>query len=145
MTGLNHVGIAVRNLDDAVAIFKEKFGLPVTDIIDWPSNGIKVGIINTGNSILELMEPLDKNGTVAKFLEKQGRNAVHHLAFAVDKDLSVVGEEMKNLGIDMVYPSPKMGVLGHPVNFCHPKFTGDILIELSEVGYESRARKEITS
>jgi methylmalonyl-CoA/ethylmalonyl-CoA epimerase len=133
ITGLNHVGIAVVNLDEAVSIFHDKFGLPVSAITDFPSTGLKMGILSTGNSILELMEPLDKNGSVAKFLERQGRNAVHHIAFSVDTELYEVALELRGLGVEMVSPEPTIGVLGHPINFCHPKFTGNILVELCEV------------
>jgi methylmalonyl-CoA epimerase len=138
ITGLNHVGIAVVNLDEAVTTFKTKFGLDASDIVDSKSMGLKMGIISTGNSIIELMEPVDKQGTVAKFLDKQGRNALHHIALSVDTDLNLVADEMKHLGVEMIYPTPRIGVLGHPTNFCHPKFTSDILVELCDVDFESR-------
>jgi methylmalonyl-CoA epimerase len=140
ITGLNHVGIAVFNLDEAVSIFHTKFGLTLSDVIESKSRGLKMGLISTGNSILEFMEPIDKNGPVAKFLEKQGRNAIHHLAFSVDSDLLQVATELKELNIEMTSPKPTIGVLGHPINFCHPKFTGGILVELCDVNSESRQR-----
>ncbi|MDA4112384.1 MAG: VOC family protein [Thaumarchaeota archaeon] len=140
ITGLNHVGIAVTDLDATLSDFKIKFGLGGADIVDSKELGLKMGLINTGNCILELMEPKDKNGTVAKFLEKQGRNAIHHIAFSVDSDLDEVSKEMKRLGVEMLYPKSVIGVLGHPVNFCHPKFTSNILVELCDVGYESRRK-----
>ncbi len=83
------------------------------------------------------MEPIDHNGSVARFLSKNGgRNSIHHLAFAVDARLDVVASDLKALGVEMTYPAPRMGVLGHPINFCHPKFTSNILIELCDVDYE---------
>jgi methylmalonyl-CoA/ethylmalonyl-CoA epimerase len=141
VTGLDHVGIAVFDLEKSVPLFTEKFGLPLSKVVESKPRGLKFAIVRTGNSILELMEPTDNTGTVAKFLKKQGRNALHHLAFSVDSDLLNVAKDLKNLGIEMVSPTPTVGVLGHPINFCHPQFTGNILIELCDVGFESRSQK----
>ena len=138
VTGLNHVGIAVLDLDEAVSSFQSKFSLPTAEIVDLPSTGLRMGLMKTGNSTLEFMEPKDKTGTVAKFLERQGRNALHHLAFSVDADLNSVAADLKNLGVEMTNPKPTIGALGHPVNFCHPRFTGNILVELCDVNFDSR-------
>ncbi len=138
VTGLNHVGIAVLNLDEVVSIFQSKFSLPAAEIVELPSTGLKMGLMATGNSILEFMEPTDKTGTVAKFLERQGRNALHHLAFSVDTDLNDVAGDLKRLGVEMTSPRPAIGALGHPVNFCHPRFTGNVLVELCEVNFDAR-------
>jgi methylmalonyl-CoA/ethylmalonyl-CoA epimerase len=139
VTGLNHVGIAVKNLDQTTKIFREMFGLEPYDVVDI--SGLKIALVKTRNCIIELMEPLDKSGTVAKFLEREGRNAIHHVAFAVDKDLDTVGEDLKNLGVKMIYPKAKIGAMGHPVNFCHPEFTSEILVELCDVEYENRKKR----
>ena len=142
MTGLNHVGIAVLDLQEASETFSEKFRLRVSDRIESKSRGLAFGLVETGNSILELMEPLDPEGTVAKFLEKQKRNSIHHLAFSIDSNLDKAAEELKTVGVEMIYPSAAIGVLGHPVNFCHPKFTSNILIELSDPGFEERKKND---
>jgi methylmalonyl-CoA/ethylmalonyl-CoA epimerase len=130
---LNHVGIAVLDLDEVVAMFRTKFGLDASDILSYEPAKLRIGLLNTGNCILELMEPMDKKaGTVAKFLEKQGRNSLHHIAFSVVSPLEEVSADLKELDVEMIYPRPQMGAMGHRVNFCHPKFTSDILIELCE-------------
>ena len=141
ITGLNHVGIAVLSLDEAAKTFSSKFGLQVSHRIESKSLGLAMGLVETGNCLLELMEPLDPAGTVAKFLEKQKKNTLHHLAFAVDTDLQAVAKDLKRLDVEMIYPEPRIGVLGHPVNFCHPKFTSNILIELCDVDFEARTGK----
>jgi len=141
ITGLNHVGIAVLDLDETSQTFSSKFGLHVSHRIESKSLGLAMGLVETGNCILELMEPLDSSGTVAKFLEKQKKNTMHHLAFAVDSDLEIVAKDLKTLDVEMIYPIAKIGVLGHPVNFCHPKFTSNILIELCDVDFEARTGK----
>ena len=133
LTALNHVGVAVFDLEEAASIYESKFHLSVSEVVESKTNGIKVRLVNTKNSILELMEPIEKTSTVAKFLEKQGRNSVHHIAFSVNKDLEAVARDLETAGVEMVAPKPTIGVMGHPVNFCHPSFTGNILIELCDV------------
>lgn len=128
--GLNHVGIAVIDLDEVTRMFSTKFALRISDRIESKDQGILVALADVGSTTLELMQPLNRDGTVAKFLEKQGRNAIHHIAFSLDEELLVAAKEFKGLGIDMIYPSPRLGVMGHQINFCHPKFTSNILIEL---------------
>lgn len=137
VSGLNHVGIAVLDLAEASVTFDQKFGLKVSDRIDSKSLGLAMALVETGNCIIELMQPLDSEGTVAKFLERQKRNSLHHIAFSVDSNLGNMARELKTLGVEMIYPEAKIGVMGHPVNFCHPKFTSNILIELCEVSSEA--------
>jgi methylmalonyl-CoA epimerase len=132
VSGLNHVGIAVFNLEEATMTFLSKFGLEVSEKIESKEQGLYFALVDTGNCILELMEPIDTESTVAKFLEKQKRNAIHHIAFSVDTDLESTASQLKALGVDMIYPSPRIGVMGHPINFCHPKFTSGILVELCD-------------
>jgi len=136
--GLNHVGIAVLDLEEASRTFSSKFGLQVSHRIEVKSQGLDMALVDTGNCTLELMEPVDKEGTVAKFLQKQGRNTMHHIAFSVDADLEKVAGDLKNVDVGMIYPASRIGVMGHPVNFCHPKFTSNILIELCDTEFESR-------
>ena len=106
--------------------------MKVSDRIESKSAGVVVGLVETGNCVLELMEPTDSSGTVAKFLDKQKRNSIHHLAFSVDTNLESVAKELQGLGVDMIYANSVIGVMGHPVNFCHPKFTSNILVELCD-------------
>ncbi len=140
VTGLNHVGIAVLNLEEATRTFSSKFGLKVSDRIDSRSTGLAIALAETRNCVLELMEPTDNSGTVARFLEKQGRNSIHHIAFSVDSDLKNVAMDLETLGVDTIYKNPMIGVMGYPVNFCHPKFTSNILVELCDPDFESRKR-----
>jgi methylmalonyl-CoA epimerase len=134
VTGLNHVGIAVLNLEEASRTFSSKFGLNVSDSIEAKSAGLLVALVETGNCVIELMEPTDNSGTVAKFLVKQKRNSIHHIAFSVDTNLESVAKELQALGVDMIFANPVIGVMGHPVNFCHPKFTSNIIVELCDPG-----------
>ena len=136
--GLNHVGIAVLDLVDAAKTFGSKFGLQVSNRIEVKSQGLEMALVETGNCILELMEPVDKEGNVAKFLQRQGRNAVHHIAFSVDSNLEIVADILKKSKVEMIYPKPTIGVMGHPVNFCHPSFTSNILVELCDTEFETR-------
>jgi len=135
--GMDHVGIAVNNLAEATTTFVKNFNLPLRNVAESKEQGLKFGLIETGNCVVELMEPTDQDGTVARFLYRNGgRNSIHHLAFAVDSRLEQVADDLKALGVEMTYPKPRTGVMGHPINFCHPKFTSNILIELCDVDYQ---------
>jgi methylmalonyl-CoA epimerase len=140
VTELNHVGIAVLSIEEAGHTFGSKFGLKVSDRINLKASGLTMALVETRNCVLELMEPIDNSGTVAKFLEKQKRNSIHHIAFSVDSDLQSVAKDLGTLGIDMVYPEPSIGAMGHPVNFCHPKFTSNIMIEVCDPDFETRKK-----
>jgi methylmalonyl-CoA epimerase len=133
VVGIDHIGIAVMSLAEPIEMFRDKFGLTAVKIAESKDQKLKVGVVDIGNCFIELMEPTDDEGVVAKFLARSGgRNTLHHIAFAVDKDLNQVKEGLKSLGVEMVYPSPRIGIMGHPVNFCYPKFTSGILIELCD-------------
>ena len=137
ITELNHVGVAVLNLSETTEMFGSKFGLKVSDRIESKDQGLSVALVQVGNSMVELMEPLERTGAVAKFLEKQGRNFLHHIAFSVDSELDKVSSQLKDLGVSMTYPTARIGVIGEPINFCHPKFTSNILIELCQTSDKS--------
>ena len=124
----------MRDLADASMMFASKFQLPVSQRIESKEQRLSFALVESGNSVIELMEPLDTESTIAKFLEKQGRNALHHIAFAVDSDLGIVAHQLNEVGVEMIYPKPRIGVMGHPVNFCHPKFTSNVLIEAMRRG-----------
>jgi methylmalonyl-CoA/ethylmalonyl-CoA epimerase len=138
--GIDHVGIAVKNLDQVIPTLRDKFGLSPSKLVDVSKDqGLKMALVEMrdGSCFIELMQPTDPSGTVAKFLSKAGRSsAIHHIAFAVDKNLEDVSKDLAKLGVEMVYPKPRLGVKGHPVNFCHPRTTSDILIEICDVDFK---------
>ena len=126
----------MNNLNQATETLRVKFRLLRRgEVIEKKDQGVKIALIETPNCIIELMEPLDQNSTVAKFLlRNEGRNGIHHIAFDVNEQLEKVSADLKTLGVEMTDSSPRIGAMGHRINFCHPKFTSNILIELCETG-----------
>jgi methylmalonyl-CoA/ethylmalonyl-CoA epimerase len=128
---LNHVGVAVPSLDEAVATYRGYFGdFPVGDVIALPQLFVRVRFLTTPNCQIELLEPLGNDGPIAKFLESHPRGGQHHLAFEVD-DVRAAAEEMAGKGAN-VLNEPRIGAHGTLVVFVHPKDFCGVLIELME-------------
>lgn len=128
---LNHVGIAVPSVDEAVETYKTLYGATdATDPIDLPEQGVRVRFVNLPNSQVELIEPLGADSTIAKFLEKNPQGGQHHLCFEVD-DIWEAKAEMEARGA-RVLNEPRIGAHGTPIIFVHPKNTHGVLVELME-------------
>lgn len=128
---LNHVGIAVPNLNDAINTYKSLYG--VTEIVepfDLLEQKVKVCFVNLPNSQIELIEPLGAEGPLTKFLEQNPNGGQHHVCFEV-KDIMEAKEEMLNRGAT-VLGEPRIGAHGTPIIFVHPKNSNGVLIELME-------------
>jgi len=123
---LDHVGIAVRNLEDAVRCYG-RFGLrPSRDV---SVEGLRIAFLPAGESQLELLEPTGPDTVVGKFIERRGEG-LHHLCFEVS-DLAAALAELSRQGVELVDRSPRAGVDGK-VTFIHPRSCGGVLIELVE-------------
>lgn len=127
---LEHVGIAVNKIDQTLPIYTQTLGLKLKAIRESKHNRIKAAILTTGNTAIELIEPLDKESPIARFLEKRGQG-VHHLAFAVD-NIEQALQQLRNQEITLIDEKPRSGIEGGKIAFIHPKSTGDVLIELCE-------------
>jgi len=131
---LDHVGIAVANLDEGIAFYKKALGLEVVHREDVLAQKVRVAFLQAGQTSLELLEPLGEDGAVAKFLKTRGPG-LHHLAFETGK----IGEEMKRLnaaGLPTLEAAPRPGARGHQVCFLHPKNCHGTLIELVQPGHQ---------
>ncbi|MFC1925146.1 methylmalonyl-CoA epimerase [Chloroflexota bacterium] len=127
---LHHVAIAVSNLDEALATYEELFGLKAEKIEDIPDQGVKAALIPLGGgSEIELIQPVDSESGVAKFLEKKGEG-IHHIALEVED----VDQELKSLvakGVTLIDKEPRSGLAGR-IAFLHPKSTRGVLVELCQ-------------
>ncbi|NIP67209.1 methylmalonyl-CoA epimerase [Candidatus Bathyarchaeota archaeon] len=128
--GLEHIGIAVKNLEEALEIYGGILGLEVEEIKDFEEQKVKIALLLAGETKIELLQPLDNEGPVAKFLEKRGEG-VHHLAFTV-ADVEASLQELKKQGIAVVDERPRISVEGFKMIFLHPKSTKSVLVELCE-------------
>ena len=127
---LEHVGIVVNKIDQTLPIYTQTLGLKLKTIKEAKHNHIKAAILTTGNMTIELIEPLDKESPIAKFLNKRGQG-IHHLAFTVD-NIEQTLQQLKNQGITLIDEKPRSGIEGGKIAFIHPKSTADVLIELCE-------------
>ena len=128
--GLDHIGIAVKNLDEALEIYERTLGLEVEKIRLFDEQKVKIAFLLAGETRIELLEPTDKEGPVARFIEKRGEG-VHHLAFKV-ADIEASLQEVKDKGIALVDEKPRIGAEGFKIAFLHPKSTKNVLMELCE-------------
>lgn len=126
---IDHIGIAVNSLEDAVK-FYETLGVNVTSYEEVPSQKVKVAFIKLGDSNIELLEPTSEDSPVAKFLNKKGEG-VHHLCYEVN-DVSESLDVMKKEGMKLINEEPVKGAHGKLVAFVHPKSANGVLTELSQ-------------
>ncbi|MGD9913841.1 MAG: methylmalonyl-CoA epimerase [Rhizobiaceae bacterium] len=130
---LNHIAIAVPDLDAAVAIYRDTLGAQVTAPQALPEHGVTVVFIDLGNTKVELLHPLGNNSPIAGFLDKNPSGGMHHVCYEVD-DIIAARDRLKAAGARVLGDgNPKIGAHGKPVLFLHPKdFTGT-LVELEQV------------
>ena len=129
---LNHVAIAVPDLDGASQTYRSALGCVVSDPLDQPEHGVTVVFIDTGNTKVELVTPLGEGSPLVNFLERNPSGGIHHICFEVD-DILAARDHLKAQGARVLGDGePKIGAHGMPVLFLHPKdFTG-VLIELEQ-------------
>lgn len=127
--GVDHVGVAVKNLDEAVRIYRDVLGFQFEGIQVLAERKVKVAFLSTGGKTrIELLEPLDADSSVAKFLETRGEG-IHHFAVNVD-NIEETLQNLKQKGITLVDEQPRVGAEGKKIAFVHPKSTKGVLLEL---------------
>ncbi len=127
---IDHIGIAVNNLEETLAFYEEVLGITCTGKEEVPEQKVRVAFLPVGDTEIELLESTDQEGPIAKYIAKKGEG-IQHLAFRVDNIEEAI-ESMKQKGIRMIDESPRYGAGGAKIAFCHPKSTGGVLVELSE-------------
>ena len=130
---LNHVAIAVPDLAAASAIYRDTLGANVTEPQALPEHGVTVVFIDTGNTKIELLEPLGDDSPIAAFLTKNPSGGMHHVCYEVD-DILAARDRLTEKGARVLGDgNPKTGAHGKPVLFLHPKDFAGTLVELEEV------------
>jgi methylmalonyl-CoA/ethylmalonyl-CoA epimerase len=130
---LNHVAIAVPDLAAASAVYRDTLGAKLTAPQALPEHGVTVVFIDTGNTKVELLEPLGENSPIAVFLEKNPAGGMHHLCYEVD-DILAARDRLMAAGARVLGDgNPRIGAHGKPVLFLHPKDFLGTLVELEEV------------
>lgn len=129
-THIEHIGIAVKNLDEAIKYYENVFGLSCYKVEEVKDQKVKTAFFMVGETKIELLESTDPEGPIGKYLEKKGEG-VHHIAFAV-KGLQEALNETEQKGIQLIDKQPRAGAEGLNIAFLHPKFTHGVLTELCE-------------
>ena len=124
---VDHVGIAVHDLEASLAFFKEAFQLPTGEIAELAEQGVRVTLLSVGQTRLELLAPLSADSPVGRFLERSGEG-LHHLALNV-KNVAESLEALGNRGLELVDKKPRPGLTGS-IAFIHPRSVHGILTEL---------------
>lgn len=130
LTRIDHVGIAVADLDEAIAFYARAFGLQVVHEEVNERQGVREAMLGVGDSgpCIQLLAPLTPESTIAKFLDRSGPG-IQQVAYGVD-DVEAAAAALRDAGVRMLYDTPQGGTAGSLVNFCHPKDCGGVLVEL---------------
>ena len=130
LTHIEHLGIAVKSLDDAIPFWEKKLGMKCYSIEEVQEQKVRTAFFKIGQTKIELLESTDPEGPIGKFIEKKGEG-VHHVAFAADGLQSNLDELAAN-GVQLIDKTPRKGAEGLNIAFLHPKSTAGVLMELCE-------------
>jgi methylmalonyl-CoA/ethylmalonyl-CoA epimerase len=130
LTRIDHVGIAVADLDAAIDFYGRAFGLSVVHEEVNEEQGVREAMLGVGSngSCIQLLAPLTPDSTIAKFLDRSGPG-IQQIAYGVD-DIAAAAAQLTAAGVRMLYDAPRRGTAGSLVNFAHPKDCGGVLVEL---------------
>ncbi len=128
---VDHLGIAVKSLDEAIKFYRDILGLELIKIEEVPQEKVKVAIFKVGETYIELLQATAPDSAIAKFIEKRGEG-LHHIALRVNNIAKAI-KELKEKGIEIVYEQPREVAHGKRIiNFIHPKSAYGVLLEIVE-------------
>ena len=128
--GIEHIGVAVDDLDVTSLFWEKALGIKHTHTEDVESEGVRTKIFDTGKGKIELLKSINNNSPIRKFLKKRGPG-IHHVCLQVE-NINIAINELKDLNIQVLSENPKIGAEGYKIFFIHPKSTGGVLVELAE-------------
>jgi methylmalonyl-CoA/ethylmalonyl-CoA epimerase len=139
-TCIDHVGVAVPDLDEAIALYRDSFGMEVQHQETNEEQGVREAMVAVGDSgsCIQLLAPIDETSTIAKFLDRSGPG-LQQLAYRVT-DVEQVSAILRERGIRLLYDAPKRGTADSRINFIHPKDAGGVLVELVQP-FETRVAR----
>ncbi|WP_406830004.1 methylmalonyl-CoA epimerase [Pedococcus sp. KACC 23699] len=136
-TAIDHVGIAVTDLDAAIAFYRDTYGMTLAHEEVNEEQGVREAMMAVGGSgsHIQLLAPLTPESTIAKFLDRSGPG-VQQVAYRVE-DVEAVSAVLRERGLRLLYDAPRRGTSNSQVNFIHPKDAGGVLVELVQPAYET--------
>ena len=133
LTKINHIGIAVRSLDEALPFYRDTLGMVFAGIEEVVEQKVRVAMLQVGESMIELLEPTSEESPVAKFIDKNGVG-IHHIAYEV-ADIEAAIAKVTATGTRMIDEKPRPGAHGTLIAFIHPKSSNGVLTELCQAGH----------
>lgn len=127
---IEHLGIAVRSIEEAIPYYEKVLGLACYNIEEVADQRVRTAFFRVGDTKIELLEPTSPESTIAKFIETRGEG-IHHIAFAV-KGIEGALSEAEAAGVRLIDKTPRAGAEGLTIAFLHPKSTGGVLTEFCE-------------
>jgi methylmalonyl-CoA/ethylmalonyl-CoA epimerase len=128
LASIDHIGVAVEDLDQAVALYRDRLGMPEQHRETVEEQGVEAVLLEIGEGHVELLSPLGPETAVGRFLERHGPG-MHHVAYRTD-DIDSALESAREAGLRLIDEQPRTGIRGSRVAFVHPKSTGGVLTEL---------------
>jgi len=128
LTHIEHIGIAVKNLDESIKFYENVFGLKCYAVEEVKDQKVKTAFLQVGETKIELVESTETDGPISKFIEKKGEG-IHHIAFKT-KDINSSLKELEEKNISLIDKHPRKGAEGLNIAFLHPKSANGVLIEL---------------
>ena len=129
---IDHVGVAVSDLDAAAALYEGTLGMPLAHRERVESQGVEAALLDVGDGHVELLQPLGADTAVGKFIERRGEG-LHHVV----EDIEATLERLRGAGLELIDEQPRAGIRGSRVAFVHPKATGSVLTEIVEPAEEA--------
>jgi methylmalonyl-CoA epimerase len=130
ITRIDHIGVVVNDIEEALTVYQQALGLSLAKIQERPDQAVTIAFLPTGESEIELVQPVTSDSGVAKFLQKRGEG-IHHLCLEVD-DIEEALAKLREKGLQLIDEMPRTGPEGERFAFIHPKSTHGVLIELYE-------------
>jgi methylmalonyl-CoA epimerase len=127
---IDHIGVAVEDIDAAIELYRDSFGMELAHRETVESQGVEAVLLDVGDGHVELLAPLGPDTPVGKFLAKNG-TGLHHVAYAVD-DIDAALEKIAAAGVQLIDSEPRVGIRDSRVAFLHPRSTGGVLTEIVE-------------
>jgi len=131
ISAIDHIGIAVVNLDEAIGFYEKALGFKCESIEEVPTQKVKVAFFDVGGVHIELLEPTDPSSPIAKFLEKNPKGGIHHIAYKTN-DVAAQLSVAKEAGVSVLHETPVPGAHDTLVAFLHPKSTFGVLTEFCQ-------------
>jgi methylmalonyl-CoA epimerase len=130
---IDHVGVAVEDLDAAIELYTKRLGMPLQHRETVEEQGVEAVLVGVGDSHVELLRPLGPETAVGRFLQRNGPG-LHHVAYGTD-DIASAIDDVRKAGLRLIDERPRTGIRNSRVAFLHPKSTGGVLTELVEAAH----------